>query len=153
MTRVKTAMKWRLTLTATALAMLTFLVRCATWPCAVEVFGYSSCDRRITPADIEVVTIPGTPLTPEEHRAMARAYEEKARAYRAAKAKYHDNAYADEQRVPVIPKNANDDPRIKKIRENRDDLIEQAERLARASEHLALFHSMRASEVSSGTGH
>lgn|GEM_PF-6382414 len=127
--------------------VIAFIVRCASWPCTAEVSNGGDGACRSLIADIAIVAIPGDATTADEHRALARAYEEKATSYRANVTTYRRNAYADEQRIPVIPKNVNDDPRIKKIRENRDQLIERAQRLARAAELLALFHAMRATEM------
>ena len=130
-----------------SLVVTAFLSRCASWPCVAAAFGHGAGNGPSLIADIEAVAIPGVAVTADEHRALARAYEEKAVSYRSEKAAYRRTAYAEEQRVPVIPKNANDDPRIKKIRQNRDEQIERVERLAKAAERLALFHAMRATEV------
>lgn len=128
------------------LVVIAFLARCASWPC-VAAFGHGCGGESSSSVDIEAVAIPRVAVTAEEHRALARAYEEKAASYRVEEAAYRRTAYAEEQQVPVIPKNINDDPRIKKIRQTRDERIERAERLARAAERLALFHAMRATEV------
>lgn len=126
------------------LMLIAFLGRCASLPCVASSFGFG---RSSSLADIEAVAIPRVAVTAEEHRALARAYEEKAAWYRSEEATYRRKAYAEEQLVPVIPKSVNDDPRLRKIRQNRDQLIVRAERLAKAADYLALFHAMRATEL------
>ena len=135
-----------------SLLVIAFLGNCASWSRVTAAFEHGSDDGQSSVADIEAVAIPRVAVTAEEHRALARSYEEEAASYRAREAAYRRNAYAEEQKVPVIPKNVNDDPRIKKIRQNRDELIARAERLAKAAERLALFHAMRATESRTAIG-
>lgn len=87
------------------------------------------------------------PETPQEHLAMSEEYKKKAVTYRE-EAAFHRKMLADyKAQVRPDPRQAFENPYVKKMRIHCEAYIKDAEALAADAEKFADFHRLRAAEL------
>jgi hypothetical protein len=86
------------------------------------------------------------PKTPQEHRAMAEMYRQKAEESRKD-AQSHRKMLADYKKWSYQPKSSMEAGDIKKMRLHCERYIKAAETLATEADELAKYHEMRAKEL------
>jgi len=87
------------------------------------------------------------PETPQEHLAMSEEYKKKTATYRE-EAAFHRKMLADYKRgLYSDPRQAFENPYVKKMRLHCEAYIKDAEALAADAEKFAEFHRLRAAEL------
>jgi len=87
------------------------------------------------------------PETPQEHLAMSEEYKKKAATYREESA-FHRKMLADyKAQVRPDPRQAFENPYVKKMRLHCEAYIKDADALAGDAEKFAEFHRLRAAEL------
>lgn len=86
------------------------------------------------------------PQTPVEHRAMARAYLDKATAWRA-EARYHKDMAADYRKAHPDRKSGAANPWTVAMEKHCYAIVKDVEKQATDAEDLARFHGLRAIEL------
>jgi hypothetical protein len=86
------------------------------------------------------------PQTAAEHRAMARAYQDKATAWRA-EARYHRDMAADYRKAHPDRKSGAANPWTVAMEKHCYAIVKDVEKQATDAEGLARFHGMRALEI------
>lgn len=87
------------------------------------------------------------PETAEEHYKKAESYKQKAAEYRKEAEEHRQMKAEYAKKIYQHPKDRVENPWIKKMRLHCDKYITQAEALARESEKMAEYHTLRAKEL------
>jgi uncharacterized membrane protein YcgQ (UPF0703/DUF1980 family) len=87
------------------------------------------------------------PETAEEHYKMAESYKQKATEYRKEAEEHRKMKAEYRKKIYQHPKDPTENPWMKKMRLHCDKYITQAEALARESEKMAEYHTLRAKEL------
>ncbi len=87
------------------------------------------------------------PQTAEEHYKKAESYKQKATEYRKEAEEHRQMKVEYSKKIYQHPKDRVENPWVKKMRLHCDKYITQAEALAKESEKMAEYHTLRAKEL------